>query len=326
MNSSILFSTSYNPIIPNSEIEFRGIPLHHYVRPIDYKVTRVGKLRLTVASVVETHRVAKKLSSSHVILCNAGYEVPIMGLLTRLIRPSYKFVVLDYLMPRSTKFDQCISNVLTNIDVAIVIRNGDKIPLSDRFRISKSKLGFLKFPISGHLPDIQNVVEPYIFSGGTAHRDWVTFCKALDGLDLPAKVVTNSSLLSLYGSLPSNIEEIGLLSPNAARQVMHLSSMVCLSFQDTLLPSGPLVLLDAMAAGKAIIATRCNGTRDYITSGYNGLLYPPQDYVTLRNEAKDLHENPHLRQMYGENARQTIIDEHMPKHFYDSLLTILNIH
>lgn len=325
MNSTILFSTSYNPIIPNSETEYLGIPLHHYVRPIDYKVTRVAKLRLTIGSVVETHRLAKKLSCSHLVLCNGGYEVPLTSLITRLVRPRYKFVALDYLMPTSTKFDGYIANMLTNVEIAIVIRTGDKLPLMDRFGIPKSRLAFLKLPIAGQLPNVQHIVEPYIFSGGTAHRDWVTFCNALDGLPTKAKVITNTALSTLGCKVPQNIEELGLLSPAKSRNVMEVSELVCLSFQDTLLPSGPLVLLDAMAAGKPVIATECNGTQDYVTHRHNGILFPPKDYTALQNEILAIHDDLDFRQLLGMNARQTIIDEHMPQHFYKNLFNILNI-
>jgi glycosyltransferase involved in cell wall biosynthesis len=228
-------------------------------------------------------------------------------------------------MPTSTKFDGYIANMLMNVDVAIVIRTGDKLPLMDRFCVPKSRLAFLKLPIAGQLPSIQNIVEPYIFSGGTAHRDWVTFCNALDGLPMKAKVITNTTLSTLGCKVPQNIEELGLLSQAKSRKVMEFSKLVCLSFQDTLLPSGPLVLLDAMAAGKAVVATECNGTRDYLTQRHNGILFPPKDHTSLRKELLGLHDDFDFRRQLGKNARQTIIDEHMPQHFYKNLFNILNI-
>jgi glycosyltransferase involved in cell wall biosynthesis len=215
--------------------------------------------------------------------------------------------------------------MLKKVDVAIVIRNGDTVPLVDRFAISKSKLAFLKLPIAGHLPRIQNLVEPYIFSGGTAHRDWVTFCNALDGLPMKAKVITNTILSTLGCEVPPNIEELGLMSPTQSRKVMEVSELVCLSFQDTLLPSGPLVLLDAMAAGKPIIATTCNGTKDYLTHSHNGILFPPKDHTALHTAILELHDDLDLRSKLGINARHTIMDEHMPLHFYKNLFNILNI-
>ncbi len=325
MKPSILFSTSYNPIVPCCSEVYNEVPLHYQVRPVDYNVNRVKKFQLMLKSLIETHKDALTYDSSHVILCNCGFEVPLYYYISTYLRTKYNIIAFDYLMPTSTRLDSAISRLVKVMSDFVVIRKGDEEALTKRFGIPASKVCFTKLPIAGDLPKYETVTESYVFSGGTAHRDWVTFCKALEGLDMPAKVVTNSSLLSLYGSVPSNIEEIGLLSPTAARKVMELSSMVCLSFHDTLLPSGPLVLLDAMAAGKAIIATSCNGTRDYITSGHNGFLYAPKDHGTLRNEAMNLHENPSLRKMYGDNARQTVIDEHLPKHFYKNLLTVLNI-
>jgi glycosyltransferase involved in cell wall biosynthesis len=106
---------------------------------------------------------------------------------------------------------------------------------------------------------------------------------------------------------------------------MEASELVCLSFHETFLSSGPLVLLDAMAAGKAIVATECNATRDYLTHRLNGMLFKPNDHVALRSELVALHDDMQLRQHLGKNARQTIIDEHMPQQFYNSLLNILDL-
>jgi hypothetical protein len=325
MTPSILFSTSYNPTFPNQETEYQHVPLHHYVRPTDFKVTRLAKLRLTISSVVKAHHVATQLACSHLVLCSPGYEVPLTGLITRLVRPSYKVVALDYLMPTSTKFDRYIAKLMTCFSAVIVIRSGDMLPLTNRFGIPKTKLAFLKFPIAYQLPSVKSTVEPYIFSGGAAHRDWITFCNALDGLPMNAKVSTNTSFTTLGCKVPHNIEQLGLLSPAQSRKIMETSELVCLSFQDTLLPSGPLVLLDAMAAGKPIVATECNGTRDYLTHRHNGILFPPRDYASLRSSILELHADLDFRRQLGLKARQTILDEHMPQQYYKNLFNILNL-
>ena len=325
MKPSVLFSTSYNPIVPNSESTYNGVPLQHIVRPVDFKVNKSAKLRLLVKSVIDTHNVAVRQHCSHVVLCNCGFEVPLTCLLTRMLRPRYKCVVFDYIMSPSNSFDKIVSKVIRQVSTIIVIRRGDENPLLERFGVPKSNISFVKLPIFGDLPEHEAVSEPFVYSGGTARRDWLTLCTSLSGLSIAAKVVTDTRLSTICDRLPENIEELGFLSPSDARKVMVRSMMVCLSFQDTVLPSGPLVLLDAMASGKPIIATHCNGTRDYITHNHNGLLFPPKDHDALRSHIIDLVDNMPLRKLIGSNARQTIIDEHLPKHFHKNLFKILNI-
>ena len=43
----------------------------------------------------------------------------------------------------------------------------------------------------------------------------------------------------------------------------------------------PLSILEAMAAGRAIVATRCGGIPEVVDHGHTGLLVPPCDYGAL---------------------------------------------
>lgn len=325
MKPCILFSTSYNPIIPSTNDVYKHIPLKYYVRPIDYKIRKGTKLRFLIKAIIDTHRYATDNACSHVILCNAGFEVPLSAFVSRLCRPAYQSVALDYIMPPSYRYDKSIAKLVTSFSNFIVIRNGDKLPLNQRFGIPLTSMSFAKLPILGDLPTEQGAIGSYIYSGGTARRDWLTFCNSVEGLSMKAKVVTNTKLSDVCSEVPTNIDELGHLSPASARKIMEASKLVCLSFEDTLLPSGPLVLLDAMSAGKAIVATKCNGTRDYITHLHNGMFVPPRDHVALRDELIRLYDDESFRQQLGVNARQTIIDEHMPEHFFSRLLSILNL-
>ena len=325
MKPNILFSRTLYPIIPSTDTVFKSVPLQYYTRPEIYNCSKAEKLRLLLKTVTDTHRLAVHHACSHVILCNANNEVPLAGIISRIIRPAYKLVAFDYQMPSFDRHDKTIAKLLTNFSSVIVIRSGDQIPLNVRFGIPTSKMSFVKLPIVGNLPVKPETLGSYIYSGGTARRDWVTFCNALDGLSMTAKVVTNTNLSDIRSVVPPNIEEVGLLRAAEARTIMEASELVCLSFHETFLSSGPLVLLDAMAAGKAIVATECNATRDYLTHRHNGMFFKPNDHVALRSELVALHDDMQLRQHLGKNARQTIIDEHMPQQFYNSLLNILDL-
>jgi glycosyltransferase involved in cell wall biosynthesis len=68
----------------------------------------------------------------------------------------------------------------------------------------------------------------------------------------------------------------------------------------------PIGLLEAMAMGKAIVATPVDGTKEAIRDGYSGILVPHQSPVQLANAILTLHENKSLLKQYGENARKTI--------------------
>jgi glycosyltransferase involved in cell wall biosynthesis len=69
----------------------------------------------------------------------------------------------------------------------------------------------------------------------------------------------------------------------------------------------PLTLLEAMSAGKPVIATNVNGSRDVVISGETGFLVEPKDVETLANRIVELLTNERLRTSFGKEARKRAI-------------------
>jgi phosphatidylinositol alpha-1,6-mannosyltransferase len=67
-----------------------------------------------------------------------------------------------------------------------------------------------------------------------------------------------------------------------------------------------MVLLEAGAAGKPVIATRVGGIPDAIVSGQSGILIKPGDYRELSNAIVELLGNDNRRQAIGECARRRV--------------------
>jgi glycosyltransferase involved in cell wall biosynthesis len=68
------------------------------------------------------------------------------------------------------------------------------------------------------------------------------------------------------------------------------------------------VLLESMAAGAPVVATRVGGTPEALTDGRTGLLVPPADPTALAGSIARLLEDGQLAARLGRAARQTIAD------------------
>ena len=67
-------------------------------------------------------------------------------------------------------------------------------------------------------------------------------------------------------------------------------------------------LLESMAAGVPVIATRVGGNPEIVKDGVTGMLVPPQDAAALAAGMRTLLENPQLACRFGEAGRQRILD------------------
>jgi glycosyltransferase involved in cell wall biosynthesis len=59
-------------------------------------------------------------------------------------------------------------------------------------------------------------------------------------------------------------------------------------------------LLDAMAAGRPIVATTAGGIPEIVEDGLNGLLVPPRDHHALADAIVRALKNPAMRQQMGD--------------------------
>ena len=72
----------------------------------------------------------------------------------------------------------------------------------------------------------------------------------------------------------------------------------------------PWALLEAMACGKAVVASDISGVNDIITHRENGLLVPPKNIDAFTDAIIRLAEDVNLRKRLGRNARQLIIKKY----------------
>ncbi len=72
----------------------------------------------------------------------------------------------------------------------------------------------------------------------------------------------------------------------------------------------PVVLLEAMALQRPVVASRIAGIPELVQDGVNGLLVAPARNDQLAHAIERLVCDPHLRQCLGHAARQAVLDRH----------------
>lgn len=84
----------------------------------------------------------------------------------------------------------------------------------------------------------------------------------------------------------------------------------CDIYVSTALSDGtPVSVLEAMACGKACIATDVGGVHEWIKDGVNGCLIPPQQPRVLAEKILQLSKNPAKREMLGKEAHHVVAEK-----------------
>lgn len=175
--------------------------------------------------------------------------------------------------------------------------------LHERLGVPMSKLLFVPLNCSLHDTPLEPEEGDYLFSAGRSLRDYPCMLKALKGLDIPVRIVCGHEDLS-DTDLPPHWTRMAELSRGEYLEQLRGCRAMILPLQDTVRPTGQLVLLEAMALAKPVIASDNMGIVDYLQDQETGLLVPHNDPRALR-EAVDylLTHKEEARQM-GLTARE----------------------
>ena len=316
----ILFSVSPNPTL---SITAEAVGSHEIV--VSPRASDWGKSgwRKQVFLFQEGLRVMLQARRyDGLVVCTVGIEAFIIGRYRRLICPNTTVICADFLMPRESRLVHLLGHWLTGLDSFVCIRRADIAVMERRFAVPPTKCHFAYFPVNPTISTLEVSEGDYIYSAGWAHRDWPTLIQALSLL--PYKAIISAGVpVDIPELAKDRITVLPMQSPEDGRYLMANAKLIVLSLEDTELPSGPLVLLDAMAAGKAVVATNVNGTRDYVENGKTGVLVMPANAAAMASAIDCLMNDDNARQALGSAARSDVFRRFTARSFIASLLDVL---
>jgi hypothetical protein len=174
--------------------------------------------------------------------------------------------------------------------------------------LRSSRVCFTPWPatLKDDLPSSDN---GRVFAGGNSLRDYGPLIAAAGRIDAPVDIATSVVEGSALGAVAPNLT-IGPRPQAEYDEMLRAAAVVVVPLQarhDR--ASGQTTYVNAMARGKAIIATDTPGVRDYITDGETGVIVPPGDAEAMAEAVSRLLADPAGRARIGARAREYALTE-----------------
>lgn len=209
----------------------------------------------------------------------------------------------------------------THLGAVICASSAQKKIAEDRLGVPPEKLHLALQPADDRfwLPD-GRPVENLICSVGSEARDYRTLVEAVRGLDVRTEIAVGGIVFRtgditadlspalqplVAGDLPENVHVRQQLDHQELRSMYARSKFVVVPTEDMEFDAGVTVIAEAMAMGKAVIATRSRGQLDLVREGETGLLVPPGDVQAMRQAIQQLLDDSAATERMGRAARAT---------------------
>lgn len=109
--------------------------------------------------------------------------------------------------------------------------------------------------------------------------------------------------LAAEPTLAGRVRFSGALEPSEIPAVLASHDVLVLASHSE---GRPNVVVEAMAAGRAVVASTISGVAELVVDGENGLLFPPDEPAALANQLRRLISEPGLVQRLGEAGRASV--------------------
>lgn len=161
---------------------------------------------------------------------------------------------------------------------------------------------------SGTVTDAAKVIS----SAGAANRDYATLAEAVRDISVSVKIAADSTWFAPRTSTstagwPANVEIRSYGNYARLRELYSQSRFVVVPMHEAIHACGYAVIAEAMAMGRAVIATRTAAPPDFLHPGVTGLFTEVHDVAGLNAQIRDLLDNPGKAEKLGRQARELMI-------------------
>lgn len=207
------------------------------------------------------------------------------------------------------------------VDAMCVSARAEIDVYSARLRVPAERFRFV--------PWHTNVLNPrwcppsgsYVFAAGRTGRDWTTLAQAVRGVDVQVTVVCTAQDAAT-ARFPGNVTVLSDVPYARYRELLEGASAVIVPLEPHVYSSGQVVILEAMALGKTVIASRVLGSEDYITDGVDGLLVAAGDAAALRSAILSATTTPTFGEAIGRAAVDKVRRVHTLEQYARNILQV----
>jgi len=162
---------------------------------------------------------------------------------------------------------------------------------------------------------------------GLEFRDYGTLFEAVTGLDVEVEIAVGSPWStkrdsSRDQSIPANVR-VGRRDYEGLRRLYATSLFTVVPLKENDMQAGITTIVESMAMGRPVIASRTTGQVGTVRDGVNGLEVPPSDVLALRAAIERLLTDPAERERMGTAARRLVADEMTVEQFAQRMLAVV---
>ena len=263
-------------------------------------ICRTGETPDNLPPLRQAFRLLKKRHCFDAVVTMGPRTSLAYGLICALLRrPSRQIlteVFLDEARPDSLKwrFKTAVFKYVARRSLGILTNSSAEVEfMSRRFEIPECKLRFVPMYTTMQRPAREPLSAGYILSTGRSGRDWEILLRAAPQFVAPLHIIAGAAD-RLPSPLPDRVQVFREIPLEQAHAAMQKAAIVVLPLLPAERSTGQVVLFEALAMGKPVVATRVTGIIDYIRDGINGLLVDPGNATALAQKVNQLLQDPAL--------------------------------
>jgi glycosyltransferase involved in cell wall biosynthesis len=237
--------------------------------------------------------------------------LPLAALLKTTSAPCSHTMIAHTLFPKKKRAFFDVLRVQNRVDHVLAYSTSEERLMVDRLGIPADKVERIYYHADEKFfrPSTRPTEPGLICAAGQLLRDYPCLIEAVRGLPVRAQIAAGSPWidrpLTPDSELPPNVTW-GKLSRFELRDLYERASLAVVPIQQNEYQTGIATILEMMAMGKCVIATRTRGQTDTIVDGVTGVYVPPADPGALRAAIQRLLAAPEEAARIGRAAREFV--------------------